>query len=72
MATHSALTPQSTRWQVVSLSVKVRDGPRRLQAAYRLLLAPCPQPAACGGTLAPLAPDQEDCHARRAVCPRLD
>lgn len=71
MATPSSPTP-APRWQVRSVSVRVRDGPRRLHAAYRLLLEPGCGSSTTGGASVAVVPHTEVRHADRSVRPRLD
>ena len=67
-----ASPPPSARWPVLSVSVRVRDGPRRLEAAYRRLLEPVPSPPtlADGSDAAGLATEVD--HASRHLRPGLD
>ena len=64
----------STAWQVVSVAVKVRDGPQRVADAYRILVGQeggrQSRPAAPVGWAA--AHGKEQSAAGRDRCPRLD
>lgn len=71
MVTPSSPTA-SPRWQVRSVSVRVRDGPRRLQAAYRLLLEPGFGSSTTDGARDAVVPPMESRHADRSVRPRFD
>ena len=53
-------------WQILSTYVRHRDGPRRLEQAFRLLLGEPPSPD--GTTLSERSSD----HARSNLRPRLD
>lgn len=53
-------------WHVRSIYVRHRDGPRRLEQAFRLLLGPARPPQAATFT------DGRTDHANSHLCPRLD
>lgn len=62
-------------WTIQSVAVRARDGPQRLDHAYRLLLdAPTAthRPADTPSRPADERDGKEPCHARRDLCPRLD
>ena len=64
--------PGPERWRIRSVTAKARDAPRRLRAAYRLLLEAHPDPPESAAyTQAPLWP-LEDRDAGRDLRPRLD
>jgi len=58
--------PRRPEWQILSTFVRHRDGPRRLEQAFRVLLGPARPPEATTPT--PRSPD----HARCDLRPRLD
>lgn len=64
-----------SRWTIQSVAVRARDGPQRLDQAYRLLLADpaaIPGPAATHSPTADERDGKEPCYACRDLCPRLD
>ena len=65
---------RSSRWRIISIYLRTRDGPQRLQSAFRTLLSPesltfPPTPPAA---TAASAQAQEDKDARRHLCQSLD
>jgi hypothetical protein len=58
--------PPDPRWHVLSTHVRPRDGARRLEQAFRLLLGPAPPPEA------PAPTEGGSDHARSDLRPRLD
>jgi hypothetical protein len=53
-------------WQVLSTFIRHRDGPRRVEQAFRLLLGPARPPEA------PAPTEGSSDHARSDLRPRLD
>jgi hypothetical protein len=58
--------PPRPEWQILSTYVRHRDGPRRLEQAFRLLLGPARPPEGTTPT------EGSFDHARRHLRPRLD
>ena len=58
--------PRRPQWQIVSTYVRQRDGPRRVEQAFRLLLDPGRSPEA------PTPTERRSDHARIHLRPRLD
>ena len=58
--------PRRPEWQILSTFVRHRDGPRRLEQAFRLLLGPARPPEAATPT------EGRSDHARSDLRPRLD
>ena len=58
--------PRRPQWQIVSTYVRHRDGPRRLEQAFRILLGPAGPPEA------PTPIEGRSDHARSDLRPRLD
>lgn len=63
---HPASSPRAWQWQVLSTYVHHRDGPRRVEQAFRLLLATS-QPLGGDGPL-----HRRSDHACSDLRPRLD
>ena len=63
---HPAPSPRAWQWQVLSTYVRLPDGPRRVEQAFRLLLD---TPRPCGGDI-PLHGRSD--HACSDLRPRLD
>ncbi len=61
-------------WHVVRTTTPHPNAQQRWDHAYHLLLRwASPNPPSWGRSTRPqLSAQQEDCHARSAVCPRLD
>jgi hypothetical protein len=58
--------PRRPQWQILSTFVRHRDGPRRLEQAFRILLSPARPPEATTPT------EGSSDHARSDLRPRLD
>jgi hypothetical protein len=63
---HPDPQPRRPEWQVLSTHVRHRDGPRRLEQAFRLLLGPAGPPATATFT------EGRSDHACSDLRPRLD
>jgi hypothetical protein len=61
-----AADSQRPQWQIHSTFVRLSDGPRRLEQAFRLLLGPARPPEA------PTPTEGRSDHARSHLRPRLD
>jgi hypothetical protein len=63
---HYPANSRRPQWQVLSTYVRLRDGPRRVEQAFRILLG------SAGPTEARTPSEGRSDHARSALRPRLD